>query len=216
MVGKERIRSFIRSEDGISMTEALIIMPIVLLVITAMIEFGILVLQWNQSVKALQVGARLLAVSTPLVDDYEDLGDFGGTIGEGEPVPSGVASTGCGAGAPVACPSARLNRLMTGGDGTCEPTTPAIDRLVGVCDVAPWIRPENLQVTYSRAGLGYVGRPAGPVTTITLELKNQTFEFVLLGALLEYFTGGTFSNVPMPPNAVTITSEDLSDCRTAC
>ena len=47
--------------------------PIIMLVFAAFVEFGYAMSQWNQTVKALQYGARLAAVSDPLMkeDDFD-------------------------------------------------------------------------------------------------------------------------------------------------
>ena len=65
--------------------------------------------------------------------------------------------------------------------------------------------PANIRVTYYRSGLGYVGRPGGPVVSITVETRNLTFNFFFLGALLG------LNNITIPAHPVTITSEDLSN-----
>ena len=52
----------------VALSEALITIPIVMLIFAAFIEFGYAMSQWNQTVKALQYGARLAAVSDPLVN----------------------------------------------------------------------------------------------------------------------------------------------------
>ena len=80
-----------------------------------------------------------------------------------------------------------------------------------MCDVAPWIRTDNVLVTYTRSGLGYVGRPFGPVSTVTVELRNVNFGFLLLTTLIP-----TLSNYTLPPHRVSTTSEDLSNCKALC
>ena len=74
-----------------------------------------------------------------------------------------------------------------------------------MCDLNGLIRPENIRVTYYRSGLGYVGRPAGPVVSITVETRNLNFDFYFLAALLG------LENITIPAHPVTITSEDLSN-----
>jgi hypothetical protein len=198
MVGRER--GFRRSEDGATLVEGLIVFPIILLTFATFIEFGVAMVQWNQTVKAMQYGARVLAVSDPLVDmtPFESGPDYP-TI-EGGPVPTDEVAVSCGAGA-EACNVAGLNRLVYGGDAICDPS--AGNRL-GMCDLNGLIRPENIRVTYYRSGLGYVGRPGGPVLSITVETRNLNFDFFFLGALLG------LENITIPAHPVTITSEDLS------
>ena len=48
-------RSFLREESGISLTEAMLTFPIVMLIFAAFVEFGYAMFQWNQTVKAVQL-----------------------------------------------------------------------------------------------------------------------------------------------------------------
>ena len=194
-----RARGFRRSEEGATLVEGLIVFPIILLTFATFIEFGVAMVQWNQTVKAMQFGARVLAVSDPLVlmDEFSE--DYGPE--EGGPVPEAEVSVACGAGT-TACITAGINRLVYGGDTICDPS--AGNRL-GMCDLNGLIRPENIRVTYYRSGLGYVGRPGGPVVSITIETRDLNFDFFFLGALLG------LERITIPAHPVTITSEDLSN-----
>lgn len=208
MVIRRLFNRFRKEEDGVVLVEGLLSMPIVMLMTIAMVECGMLLFQWNLTVKALQIGARFASVSQPLVGQatYDTLTNDYGTLIEGDPVPNAIVSVACGAGT-TPCDSAALTRLMTGGDSCGVITTGAP---TGICDIARFIQPENLLITYHRAGLGYVGRPFGVVTTVTVELRNQYFDFLFLDAILPDILGGI--NIPAHP--VSITSEDLSDCST--
>ena len=200
-----------KDDTGTSMTEALLAMPIVLLVFTGMIEFGGLAWQWNMAAKATQIGARMVAVSTPLVGraQYETAMASGiSDEVEGDPVPASTSRIACGA-ETTACATGALERIVTGGDGVCGSVSST--SVVGMCDVAPFITADNVRVTYSRSGLGYVGRPFGQVSTITVELRNITFDFLLLDRLVT-----AINNLEIAAHPVAITSEDLSDCRDTC
>jgi hypothetical protein len=204
MVG--RAHGFRRSEDGATLVEGLIVFPIILLTFATFIEFGVAMVQWNQTVKSMQYGARMLAVSDPLVDMAPFESDPGYPTLEGGPVPDPLTnpvSVSCGAGEAIACNADGMNRLVFGTDGICDPS--AQDTRLGMCDLNGLIRPENIRVTYYRSGLGYVGRPSGPVVSITVESRNLNFDFFFLGALLG------LENITIPAHPVTITSEDLSD-----
>lgn len=204
MVGRTRSpRRLVAESSGIVMTETLLILPIMLLVWAAVIEFGFLMYQWNQAVKAMQVGARLAAVSTPVAD----ISSLVPTGAAGDPVPVSTASVTCGAGV-MACDATELNRLVTGGDGLCGSTA---NGLIGVCDVASFISANSLRITYHRSGLGYIGRPFGPVLTVTLEARNLNFDFLFLDNLIP-----GLGSIAIPTHPVSITSEDLSDCDGAC
>lgn len=206
------LRQFWRDERGLSLTETLLIMPIVLIILTVMVEAGIAIFQWNQATKAVQIGARLAAVSSPIVGDtaYANLSSDWSTVDEGSAVPSGTITVSCGPDG-AACDATRIARLLTGTDTACNPTLASVGDVIGMCDVAPFLGVGNVQVTYYRSGLGYVGRPAGPVTNITVELRNLTFDFLILDSLIPGL--GTIS---IPAQPVSFTSEDVNDCKDVC
>lgn len=201
---------FWREQTGIVLVETLLVIPIVLIMIAAMIEFGVAVYQWNSSVKSMGIGARLAAVSSPIVGDanYNNAltSDLAG-LPQGDPVPATILSVSCGPGA-APCDAARIQDLIDGGDGACGGNTGV---RIGMCDIAPWIGVNNVFVTYYRAGLGYVARPAGPVSTVRIELRNVTFNFFLLDDLIP-----ALGSIPIPAHPVTITSEDVKSCLTGC
>lgn len=185
---------FWRDQSGLSLVEGVLVLPIVILVSAVMIEFGAAVHQYNQAVQAMHLGARLAAVSDPLVPltAFEDTPG----IEEGQPTPRAPLSITCTSNSDPPCNAAGLNRLVNGAGST-----------VGMSRVSPLIGPENVSVTYFRSGLGFVGRPTGPVVTVVVELRDVTFDLFLLGRLLGV------NNLPIPTSPVAFTSEDL---RTAC
>lgn len=189
---------FFRDERGISLTEGLIAFPIVLLLISTFIEGGVAVYQFNQTSKSVAVGARLLAVSDPLISLQPILTSFG-SLPAGSAVPNAATSVSCNQ---ATCNTAGFNRLLRGSTAGCDPV--AETGVQGMCDVNPAIDARGLQVTYILSGLGYVGRPNNPVVTVRVDLSGQTFNFFFLGALLG------LNNLEIPRQTVTITSEDLS------
>lgn len=202
-------RRFWAESSGLALTEMLLVFPIFIFVVGAMIEFGTMMFQWNQTVKAMQLGARLAAVSSPLTD-ISALNIYTTAVAPGDPAPLEGVSVSCGAGT-TACDATELARLLTGGDGCGDLST----GVSGICDVAPFIGAENLRITYYRSGLGYVGRPFGPVVSITLEVRNLNFDFLLLDDLSRFFArdeGPVLGAIAIPAHPVTITSEDMSSC----
>lgn len=215
---KRLISGFRREQSGVVLVEALISLPIVVLMITAMVELGLAMFQWNQTVRSIQLGARLAAVSSPVTGDrgstYQTPLIAGYGTDQGGPIPGTVVSVACGADTGTNCDATLIQRLVRGGDNTCGGTLPGTS--AGMCDIAPWVRPENVRVTYTRAGLGYVGRPYGVVTTVTVELRNLQFDFILLDAVLNLFLTNPKGGIAIPSHPVTMTSEDLSSCNTLC
>ena len=197
-----------RDDSGVVLVEALLVVPLVMLLIAGMIESSVMMMQWNQTVKAIQVGGRLATVSSPLTDISALNVHPSGSI-QGNPQPFDTNLTvSCGAGTGTACNAAALRRLMRGADDRCRSTGGGRR---GICDIAPFIRPENVRITYANAGLGYVGRPEGAVVLVTLEMRNLYFDFFILGNVLSFF-GNDRQGVPIPTHPVSLVSEDLADC----
>ena len=70
----------------------------------------------------------------------------------------------------------------------------------------PGLQPANVVVTYTQTGLGYAGRPCGPVPTVQVSLQGLNFRFFFLGDLMG------FGTIPIPPTAsapTTMTGEAL-------
>lgn len=204
MVKRRSPVSFWQDQYGVTLTEGLITLPLVLLVFAAFVEFGYAMSQWNQTVKALQFGARLAAVSDPLTSDFADVfpTDADDPLNNGDATPNDATiSSTCGPA--LANCSDELNRVVMGSDGVCGV---AGDPNPGICDLNWRIQPANLVVTYQRSGLGYWGRPNGPVLSMRLEVRNVTFDLPLLGALLG------LDQIEVPAHPVTLTTEDLETC----
>ncbi|UWP90997.1 pilus assembly protein [Aliiroseovarius crassostreae] len=201
---------FWRDQSGISFVEGLIVLPVVLLVFSVMIELGFAVFQWNQTVKALQLGARLAVVSDPLLStsssQWTTLTNYG-TAAAGDPVPDSNVSASCGAGKSEACLTDPMRRLIFGinsSGGIDDRCAPGEGLMPGMCDFNTGIRPEHVWISYQRSGLGYVGRPLGPVLTVTVGTSGLSLDLPFLGALIG------LDNMAIPAHPVSITSEDLS------
>ena len=202
MVSDSLLRRFLVDEAGISLTEGLISLPIVMLAFAAFVEFGYAMVQWNQTVKALQYGARLAAVSDSVTTAFDAKAIAASGTG-GLAIPPG-ATYSCGPNL-AGCNTAALNRIVYGSTGatTCQPLGTAGTR-PAMCHLNPLIGKDNVVVTYQMSGLGYYGRPRGAVATIRMEVRNVRFNLPLLGGLLGLNT------ITIPPMPVTVTSEDLS------
>lgn len=79
-----------------------------------------------------------------------------------------------------------------------------------MCDIFPRIDLANVVIEYVDSGLGYAGRPGGPVPTIQVRIQNIPFEFFFLGDLLG------FGQINIPPMTSTITGEDLCSFGASC
>ena len=172
------------------------------------VEFTLAYYQWNAGTKAVQLGARLAAVSSPiskeLAMDSWDLADY--APGDIVAIDDGFTIVCSGAAAecdddPDSYDAAAMQRLVFGkGDRTaCSSEPPA-----GMCNLFSRVTPENVVVTYTYTGLGYAGRPGGPVPTIRVELVDIPMQFIFFDALFG------LNQYDIPGLASTVTGEDLS------
>lgn len=191
------LRSFYGDEAGISLTEGLIVFPILVLSISAIFEFGYAMHQFNASAKALQLAVRLAAVSDPVAPGFSisaipsDKSLIPGPIAPGDFATVSCSGSTCNDG---------LNRIVYGSSSA----TSCVPGSKGICNINPRIGIENITVTYEQSGLGYWGRPYGRVVTIRMEARNVQMELPLLGALIG------FGSLTLPALPVSMTSEDLS------
>jgi Flp pilus assembly protein TadG len=214
MVRRALSKDLLRNESGAVLAEGMIVLPVVLLMFAAFVEFGYAMFQWNQTVKAAQYGARIAAVSDPLAAAFvpvtaatpSSTDDAGKTIpvaGTGAASGQVVSSWACGAGTGTACDTAGIQRLVYGkaGNTTCQSISATVRP--AMCHLNPRIQAANVRVTYSRSGLGYFGRPQGAVVTVRVEVLNVAFNLPFLGTLLKLNT------ITIPSLPATVTSEDL-------
>ncbi len=202
----DTIRRFLRESCGAAMVEFTIVIFALILVTGTVVDGGFAFFQWNAATKALQQGARLAAVSSPVSSDLASLSGLEGGALPGDPFPSFVrvcngAAQSCSNGGTYS--AAAMDTLVWGrGDLACG--TVAAGQLAGMCDVFWRVGQENVIVTYRESGMGFAGRPGGPVPTITLELTGLTFSPPFLGSVLG------IGPIAMPPMRTSVTGEDLS------
>lgn len=213
---------FVRDQDGGPLVEAAILIPILFTFLLGSVDFLNAFNQWNQATKAVEVGARIAAVSDPVADGLITVPTqvLSSSVVLGDSMPD-FQVTCDGATAKCTCTrgtcsgfgnysAAAMNLIVFGRDGLgkCGDTTSYYT--TGMCDIFPAITASNVKVVYSQTGLGYAGRQAGPVPTITVSIENVPFQFFFLGGLLG------FTNVTMPPLTTTITGEGLSSACQGC
>lgn len=190
------------------MVEMSIVLTLLLVLVLGFIDFGYALYQWNAATKAVQVGARLASISTPIAPQIATAGP---TATPGAPVTAGSFAYTCN-GATSTCnctgaycvagvwSAANFSTIFAGDDGICGPVAGSRP---GMCDFDPLLQPANVVVSYTATGLGYQTRAAGPIPTITVNLQNINFQFFFLGGLLG------FGNMTMPSMLSTVTGEDL-------
>jgi len=92
-------------EEGGVLVEATVMLVIMLVFVFGSIDFLMAMYQWNSGVKAVQLGARIAAVSSPVSSDLSTLSGLGSGVNPGDPMPAftrvcdGATST-CSGGTP--------------------------------------------------------------------------------------------------------------------
>jgi uncharacterized protein (UPF0333 family) len=202
-------------ERGAVLVEVSVVMTIMLVFILGAIEFLFVFYQRNAAAKAVQIGVRLAAVSDPVANGLNGLSAtvLGPQVPQGSAMPDFVVSCDggtsrctCSSGVcptDIAYNAAAMNMLVFGrGSSSCGDAKSFYD--TGMCDIFARITPANVIITYAQSGLGFAGRPGGPVPTITVSLKDLRMQLFFLRGL------AGFDDLQMPPLTTSMTAEDLS------
>ncbi len=212
------IRRLWRDQTGGAFVEAAVLIPILFVFLLGSVDFLYAFYQWTAATKAMEVGARLAAVSDPVATGLTGTTN----VATNAAVPIGSAQVGeampdfqitC---ASLACTCTRgtctgmgsysaaaMNTIVFGrGSTKCNDATSYYH--AGMCDIFPRITAANVKIVYDQTGLGYAGRKAGPVPTIAVSLQNLNFQFFFLDGLKG------FANLAMPGFTATVTGEAMS------
>ncbi len=206
-----------RSEGAAAIEFALVCIPLLLITIGIM-EFAFALFQWNAAEKATQLGVRMAVVSTPMVAGLNTFDGTGGGKVAGEEPPETFMAT---AGTPIVCNDSgnlgQCTNVLAGIDSTFN--NDAHTRiLTKMRKIFPRIAAENVAVEYYFMGLGFVGRPCGPVPSVTVRLQNMNFDFIVIDSLLTLVAGGggLGPTMAMPSFTATMVGEDLNTQGTGC
>jgi hypothetical protein len=209
----------IRDNSGSVLVEVTIMMTFLIFFILGSIDFLFAFYEWNLAAKAVQVGARIASVSNPVMRGLDTISTalVSASLRPGSAMPSfkiicdgNTAKCTCEGTCPrdvIEFDAAAMNTIIYGrGSKACGDATSSYTG--GMCDIFNRITPANVRIEYRQpvapAGLGYVGRPGGPVPTIKVSLHNIPFHFFFLRIL--------FSDIQIPELATTRTGEDLYSC----
>ena len=205
-----------RDRNGAVLVEVAVMMTIMFIFLLGSIEFLFAFYEWNLAAKAVQVGTRIAATSDPVAAGLRDLSTTvaGNIAVPGEAMPNFVVTCD-GNTASCTCNPAQvcrrglvfsaeaMNTIIFGrGSSSCFDATSIYD--AGMCDIFPRITAANVVIVYAQTGLGFAGRPGGPVPTITMSLQHLPFQFIFLSGLMG------FNNIEIPALTTSITGEDLS------
>lgn len=201
-------RRFWAAESGATMVEMAIAMPLLLTLLLGFVDFGYAFYQWNAANKAVQAGARLAQISTPVASGLSlEAMTPSNSLDVGNAVPpntynyicnanaAGAVSCVCGTGA--TCQSLSVNQAAFDFIFSGSSSRP------GMQTFFPMLVKSDVQIQYQASGLGYWTRPNGPVPTITVSIVGHKFQFFFLAGLLG------FGNINMPSMLSTVTGEDM-------
>jgi hypothetical protein len=207
--------SIVREETGSVLVEVTVVMTIMFVFLLGSVEFLFVFYQWNAAAKAVQIGARIAAVSDPVASGLNALSTtIVGYILPGDNMPNFIItcdgstqSCACnGSGAcfgPLAYSQAAMNTIIFGrGSSSCIDATSFYS--TGMCDIFSRITAANVVIVYAQTGLGFAGRPGGPAPTITVSIKNIPLQFFFLSGLIG------IDRIQLPPLTTSMTAEDLS------
>ncbi|MER8844168.1 pilus assembly protein [Mesorhizobium australicum] len=203
----ERIK-FWANQSGATMVEMAIVMPLLLTLLLGFVDFGYAFYQWNAGNKAVQAGARLAQISTPVASGLlvetitqSDVTKIGTAVAANTynyictANTAGSVTCTCGVGATcqnLNVSQAAFDFIFSGNSSRA-----------GMQTFLPMLAKSEVRIQYQASGLGYWTRPSGPVPTITVSITNHPFQFFFLGGLLG------FGNITMPSMLSTVTGEDM-------
>jgi Flp pilus assembly pilin Flp len=203
-----------RDSTGAVLVEVTVVMVLIFVFILGSIDFLFAFYQWNAASKAVQIGARIAAVSDPVAIGLNGLSAavVNSFVPPGAVMPDFVVrcdgkteSCSCtGACAGVGTYSRVAMNTIVFGRGSSSCSDASSFRRLGMCDIFARITAANVVIVYAQSGLGYAGRPGGPVPTITISIKELPFQFFFLSAIMG------FDNIQMPALTTSITAEDLA------
>lgn len=199
------LRRFRQEQDGATLVELAIVIPLFLFLFMGLIDFGRMAFHYVVAERAMNVAARVAVVRPPACPGVPE-------IHRRDPSASGTLpafGTSCRAG-PDIC--------LDAGTVTCDgsaanATANEIWALVRGA-MPPGAAISALSFSYSYdSNLGFLGGPYVPV--VTVELQNQTFEFVSPLGRLAALAGASGTStlgasVPFPPMSVSLPGEDLA------
>jgi Flp pilus assembly protein TadG len=190
-----------RDQGGGVAVEFVALLPAFLFLTFFVFDIGIAVLWVGTVEKAAQLGARLAIVSNYAVTTLVQ-GQRNQTANANLYPPGTNCPTGCTAFASQTC---------AGGSGDdCDPA--GFDAIFNRMDaIANVLQPENVTITYTYVGLGFVGGPIVPRVTVTIQgvPYNTVTGSIVQG--LEPLIGVNFHGLAvMPTITATFTGEDLS------
>jgi Flp pilus assembly pilin Flp len=170
---KNHFLNTLKDKSGASLVEFSLLLVLLMLLTFSIVDGGYLMYQFNSAQKATQVGARYAATRAPVVIMTSDC-----MVGSG----TATAGTDC---LDIAGNDTWSETCKLGSSGTTCDNDARLAILNEMQRIYPNIKDENLEVTFSGTGLGYVGR-GKPVPAITVTLRGLQYNYVAVGQILNF------------------------------
>lgn len=198
-------RNAIRDERGGVLVELAVVLPVFLLLLFGLIDFGRMGYEYVMASKATDVAARLAVTRPPVCPGVAERNERGST--GALPVPPRFG-TACGSAAGVCATPATVTCLASLDDPTVTEIWGRIEALM-----PGYAAPENLRFSYSAdQNLGFLGGPYVPV--VTVEVVDLDFRFASPLGALSSFAGGDWAGfsptIPFPAMSSSLPAEDLA------
>jgi hypothetical protein len=195
--------SFIKDRRGSVLTEFALVLPLFLILLFAIVDFGQIYLRWILAEKATDVAARIAAVRPPVCAGVTNFNDQT-FVSDFLEVPFGTSCI-----AFFFLCQQPSTRTCTGAQEVGDTFDEIIERVGALLPAT--IAPANLRFSYRSTGLGFLGGPYIPTVTVEIVGDVEVPFITPLGPLLQSFYGGGpgLDNPSMPAMRATLPAEDL-------
>jgi len=210
----------VHDEAGGPLVEVAVLIPIVFFFLLGAVDFGFLFYQWNAAAKAVEVGARIAAVSDPVARGLSSLSDpavNGANAGDRIPaftITCNGHTSQCNLSADFAATitydAIAMQKIVYGRNAGTSCGTPSSYYFAGMCNFFSAVTPDNVQIVYQQTGLLFATKYSAPQPTVTVSLLQTPdsaalkFRFFFLNRLMG------FADKKIPAFTTAVTGEVLS------
>lgn len=204
------IARWIRAEAGTTVVELAVALPMFLLILFVLIDFGRMAFEYTMAEKAMQRAVRLAVVRPPACAGVPEINAIG-TVPQNTTPPK--YGTNCSAAGYVCAAPAEVTCQGDVTNATAAEIWTAIQPLLPIHAVI-----SDLKYTYTyNPDFGFLGGPYTPMVTVQIANASDPLDFRFvspLGALLQLAggTSATFATtLTFPSMAVSLPAEDLNN-----
>lgn len=200
-----RARSLLQDETGAALPELALVLPVFLLLIFGLIDFGRMGYEFVMANKATDLAARLAATLPPACPGVATENNRGIVVAGTVPPRFG---TGCASAANVCAAPATVTCTAAVDSATATEVWARVNKLM-----PSYSGRANLRFSYSYdANLGFLGGPFVPV--VTVEITDLAFRFASPLGAMATLAGGSWKDfsptIPFPTISVSLPGEDLA------